>query len=189
MQRRWICTVILHVASAGPQIHQITPSFSDVLYPSNLIPDSLDSLVSCGLGLPADSQSFDISGLIARTATDSEFTTASADLWDLEDAQNIDNLWSSSSLGETSWLPDLTIDREQLSFNEDRRPNDLPSKDICSGEQPLAEEKGGWEPPWIPIDPGQPDRDCLDDDWEKFCCPLGVIPLVTGTSDCVQCKA
>ena len=180
--------MILYPVSAGSQNHQITPSFSDVLYPSNLMQNSLGSVVSCGSGLPVDPQSFDISGLIARTATDSEFAAASADLWDLEDVQTTDDLWSSSLPGGTNWLPDLTIDLEQLSFNENRRLNDLPSNDFCSSEEPLDEEKGGREPPWIPIDPGQPDRDCLDDDWEKFCCPLGVTPL-TGTSSCVQCKA
>lgn len=182
MQHRWIYIAIFYKAYASSQNLQVPPSFSDPFpTPINLTPDSFGSIGSCGSELPADSESFDVSGLIPRQASDPESLYTSTDLGDLEDPLNTEDLWSSGSVG------DLAMDPAQLNFDGITPQNDAPSKDICSAEPP-AEGKGEGEPPWIPIDPGQPDRDCLDDNWDKFCCPRGIVPLI-GTDGCVACKA
>lgn len=188
MQHRWIYIVIFYKAYARSQNVPAPPSFSDYfLIPNNLAPDPSGFLASCGSELPADSGGIDISNLISRQASDSELLHTSSDIWNLEDPQTSDDLWGSGSVGGPEWLSDLTTDPGQFAFNENPPKNDRPSSDVCSTEPP-AEDNGGWKPPWVPIDPGQPDRDCLDEDWEKFCCPLGIVPLA-GTNGCVACKA
>ena len=185
MQHRWICIVIFYKAYASSPKFQAPPSFSDSF--NNLAPDSSGFLASCGSELPADLSGFDISNLISREVSDSGSLGTSSNMWDLEDLQNSDDLWGSGSVGEPELLSDLATDPGQFAFNDNPPQNERPSSDFCSTEPP-AKDDGGWKPPWIPIDPGQPDRDCLDDDWEKFCCPLGIFPLA-GTDGCVACKA
>lgn len=151
-----------------------------------MTPNIIDAALSCMGGFPADSESFDLSSLIARTDSSEEFLTPSTDIWNSEDPPNTDDLWSSASLGESDGAPATGM---ILSFDDTpQQPNDAPTKDVCSREQKPDEETSKYQPPWIPIDPGQPDRDCLDDDWEKWCCPLGITPML-GTSGCVPCNA
>ena len=189
MQHRWVGLVILFKAYANSQDFQdLSPSFSDsFLTASDLVPDFSGLLAFCGSEVPANSEVFDISSLISRRASDSQLLQTSSNIWNLEDPHYTDDLWGSGSVGEPSWLSDWTMDLEQFAFNEKSPQNDRPSTDLCSAEPP-PEGDGGWEPPWIPIDPNQPDRDCLDDGWEKFCCPQGITPLA-GTDGCVTCKA
>lgn len=214
MQRRWVCIILFYCgAYASAQNNQVFPSsFSDSdLAPNNIAPDSSGFLASCGSELPAGSSSFDISSLISRQVSDSDFLPAASnigdsdflstasniggsdflpagfDIWDSEDPQNTDDLWGPGSLGEPGWLSDLTMDPEQFAFNGNPSPKDRPSKDVCSKE-PQTEGNGGWKPPYVPVDPSRPDHDCLDDDWEKYCCPLGIFPM-SGTDNCVECKA
>lgn len=188
MQHRWVCIVVFYKAYASsPNVQVFPSSFSDpFLAPNNLAPDSVGFLASCGSEFPTDLEGFDISSLISRQASDSELLHTSFNIRDLEDSQHVDDLWGSDSIGEPSWLSDLTMDPGEFAFNGNLPQNDRPSSDVCSTEPP-PEGNGGWEPSWIPIDPAQPDRDCLDDDWEKFCCPLGIVPLA-GTDGCVACK-
>ena len=186
MQHQWVCIIILYIAYARSQNVQVSPSLSDLfLTPNNLAPDSSAFLASCKSELPVDSEGLGISSLKSRQLSDSELLHTLFNTWDLEDPQNLDDPWGSGSVGEPNWLSDLT-DPEVFAFNENPPQNDRSSPDVCSMEPP-TEGNGGWESPWIPIDPGQPDHDCLDDDWEKFCCPLGIVPLA-GTGGCVPCK-
>lgn len=188
MQHRWICIFIFYQAYVSSQKAYAPLSFSDSFLPSNnLAQDSSGFLASCGSELPADPGGFDISNLISRQVSDSALLDSSSNMWDLEDAQNLDDLWGSASVGEPERTLDLTTDLGQFAFDGNGPQNDRPSSNVCSTEPP-AEDNGKWKPPWIPIDPGQPDRDCLDDDWEKFCCPQGILPLA-GTDGCVACKA
>ncbi len=106
---------------------------------------------------------------------------------DLEDPQIINDLWSHSHIGETSRSLDLTIIPGDLNFDDHLGRANRPTEDICATEEPSKEEESGWELPWVPIDPEHPDWDCLDDGWEKVCCPQG-IPPITGTSSCVPCE-
>lgn len=186
MWHQWLCIIILYSAYASPSKLQVFPSFSDsFLAPNNLSPNFSGFLASCESDLPVDSEGFDISSLISRQLSDLELLHTLSNTWDVEDPQNSDDLWASGLVSEPNWSSDLR-DPEQFAFNENPPQNDRPSTNVCSMEPP-AEGNGGWEPPWIPIDLGQPDRDCLDDDWEKFCCPLGIVPLA-GTHDCIACK-
>lgn len=195
MQTRWILILKLSKAISSPQIdfQAAAPSSLDLLDPLNsndLSSAFLDSSVFCNSGTQDEFDAFDNS-LIARTADNPDFPAASTDLWDLEDPQTIDDLWSSGPLGETDWPLDLTMYPGEPSLNVKAPSSDAPPTDVCAvkkpAEKPAEKKKGDWEPPWVPIDPEQPDRDCLDDDWEKFCCPLNIAPLA-GTDGCVQCK-
>ena len=189
MWRLWSSVAMFYVASAASADFNFDfedPSSSNLLTPNNLTPDSYDVIVSCGTGLPADSESLDASGLFARTYSDSEFPGVSADLWDPEAPPNPDDSWSSIALGGNSWLPDLTMDPAQFNLDGEPSPKDAPPNDICAREPAPSQQQNGLQPPWTPIDPEQPDHDCLDDSWEKWCCPLGISRLI-GTNGCVPC--
>jgi hypothetical protein len=188
MQACWVLIFVLFKVSASPQIdfQPAASSSPDLVDPSSLSPAFLDSGVFCHSGTQDGFDTFDNS-LIARTADNSEFPAASVDLWDLEDSQTIDDLWSSGSIGETDWPLDLTMYTGELNLDEKVTPSNAPATDICAAQKSPEEEKSDWQPPWVPIDPQHPDRDCLDDDWEMFCCPLNITPLA-GTAGCVECE-